>query len=68
MKNRNEHFSAEKLIALRKRKKISQRELAKLAAISQAQVAELERGKRLPTVDVAERISRALDVGNEDLS
>lgn len=68
MKSRTERFSAEKLAALRRQKDISQRDLAKATAISQAQIAELERGKRQPTVDVAERIANALGVGVAGLS
>ena len=67
MRSRTERFSAEKLATLRKQKDISQRDLAKAAAISQAQVAELERGKRQPAVDVAERIAAVLGVGIGEL-
>ena len=68
MKTRTERFSAEKLTAFRKAKNISQRDLAKLTGISQAQIAELERGRRQPTLDVAERMAIALDVGIAELS
>ena len=65
---RSEAFSAAKLAALRKRKGMSQRDLAKLVSISQAQVAELERGRRQPTLEVADRIASALGVPLSELS
>lgn len=68
MKARTEGFSAPQLVALRKAKDISQRDLAKTIGVSQAQVAELERGKRQPTIEVAERIARALEVNLAELS
>ena len=68
MKSRTESFSGAKLVALRKSKAISQRDLAKSTNVSQAQIAELERGKRQPTVDVAERIASALGVTVRELS
>jgi len=68
MKPRTEGLSAVRLEALRRQKNLSQRELARLTNISQAQVAELERGKRQPTVEVAERIAGALGVNLGDLS
>lgn len=68
MKSRTESFSAAKLVALRKSRDISQRDLAKSASVSQAQIAELERGRRQPTINVAERIAKALGVSVGDLS
>jgi transcriptional regulator with XRE-family HTH domain len=68
MKPRSEHFAADRLVDLRNAKSLSQRDVARLAGISQAQVAELERGKRQPTVEVAERIAAALGIAVSDLA
>ena len=67
MKTRTEGFAAHRLVALRTAKSISQRDLARSINISQAQIAELERGRRQPTVDVAERMATALGVSLQDL-
>jgi transcriptional regulator with XRE-family HTH domain len=51
----------------RARKGLSQEALAELAGIHHTYVGLVERGKRKPTIDVAERIARALGKKLSDL-
>lgn len=57
---------------LRKKKNLSQNELAQMASITQAYLSLLETGKKTnPSLEILQRIAEALDVGvkallNED--
>ena len=51
-----------RLRSLRKGKKVSQDDLAKLADVHRTYVSMLERDERSPTVDVLARICQALNV------
>ena len=50
----------------RKRAGLSGTELARRAGMSQAKVSNLERGKRLPTLDDADQLASALGLAEED--
>lgn len=56
------------LRALRRRRGLSQRELAELAGITQDTVWQLETGRRGAYPRTIKRLSRALEVAPEDLS
>lgn len=49
-----------KISALRAKKKISQSRLAGLAKISRTHLSDIENNKAKPSVDIAQRISKAL--------
>jgi transcriptional regulator with XRE-family HTH domain len=66
VKDRDPSFDPSKLTQHRKDKGLTQRDLAAAVGISQANVAELERGKRPPAADVLVRIAEALSL-NADL-
>ena len=51
----------------RRRKGVSQEELAHLAKVHQTYLSGVERGKRNPTVTVLQRIAEALGADIEDL-
>lgn len=53
-------FSPERLVQLRKERGLTQRALAVAAGLSQALVAELERGKHPPSRSSLEKIAAAL--------
>ncbi len=61
-------FDPSRLAEIRKSKGLSQRALAKAAGISQALVAELERGKHPPSAASLNKIVTALGVSEEDLA
>ena len=48
----------------RKEKGLSQERLAKLVQVSQPFIAEIESGRKKPSVDVLMRICAVLDIGN----
>ncbi len=52
---------AKKLKEELKRKKITQKELAKRAHLSEAYVSQILKGKRTPTITVAKRIAESLN-------
>ncbi len=52
---------AKKLKEELKRKKITQKELAKRAKLSEAYVSQILKGKRTPTITVAKRIAESLN-------
>lgn len=52
---------------LRRRRNLSQSELASLAGVSRQLVGALESGRHLPRVDAAMRLARALDIEVEEL-
>jgi transcriptional regulator with XRE-family HTH domain len=64
----SQEFDPSRLAALRKAKGLSQRALAQAAGISQALVAELERGKHPPSTSSLEKIANALSVSQSELS
>lgn len=47
---------------IRKLKKMSQSELGKLLGVSQAMIAQYEKGKRIPKIETLARIAEALNV------
>lgn len=53
---------ANKIIELRKKKGISQRELAQIAGLSPTYISMVENGKKSPTLKSLEKISNALDI------
>lgn len=61
-------FAPGKFAARRKERGLSQRSLAQLAGVSQALIAELERGKHPPSKASAEKLSRALSCDIGDLT
>jgi len=52
---------AEQVIAQRRRRGLSQRELAELTGTTQSAIARLESGGRPPRIDTLQRIANALD-------
>ena len=48
-------------------KKLKQKELSQLAGITAAAISYYENGKRLPTVDNARKLAKALDCTIDDL-
>lgn len=61
-------FSPERLEELRRAAGKSQRALAADAGVSQALIAEFERGKHPPSTDSLSKICAALSVDNESLA
>ena len=61
-------FDPKRLSEHRKTQGLSQRALAAKAGVSQALVAELERGKHPPSGAALEKIAKALNVAAQDLS
>ena len=53
---------SERLQYMRQRRGLSQAELAKKADVSQSTIAQIESGRKNPSVDTLEQLSRALDV------
>ena len=49
-----------KISEIRCKKKISQSDLAEAAQISRTHLSDIENGKANPSIDIAQRISRAL--------
>ena len=64
----SQDFTPSRLAELRKSKGLSQRALAQAAGLSQALIAELERGKHPPSRSSMEKISVALGVAPSDLA
>jgi transcriptional regulator with XRE-family HTH domain len=52
----------EKIVLYRKRRKLSQAELAEIAGVSRNSISMLERGEYNPTLDQLRKISTALEV------
>ena len=52
----------ERLIALRKKAKISQKELAEEIDVSQASIGYWERGQRAPSIDAVQKIAKYFNV------
>lgn len=61
-------FEPSRLAELRRSKGMSQRALAQAAGISQALVAELERGKHPPSKASLQKLASALSVNQSDLA
>ncbi|WP_010243719.1 helix-turn-helix domain-containing protein [Acetivibrio cellulolyticus] len=57
----------EKLKQLRKQRNISQHELSKISNVSYGFISELETGKKRPSLETAEKLSRALGVAITEL-
>ena len=60
-------LAANALVHLRKQRGMSQRALAALAGVSQSLIAELERGKHLPSPNALSKLSQALGVESDQL-
>ena len=60
-------FSPQKLIAARKRAKLTQQQLADRAGLHQVYIARLETGRQSPGIDVAERLAKTLRCKLTDL-
>lgn len=58
---------AKNLRLIRQSKRLSQEELAHLADIDRTYVSSLERGVYSPTLDVVERLAKALDTNAAEL-
>lgn len=58
---------AENIIKLRKKKCISQAQLAERVGICQSMVAQIERGSKIPSVILANSIAKALDGNLSDI-
>lgn len=56
-----------KIHTLRENKKITQKELAELAGITEAALSRYEHDKRIPTSQIITRLARALDVSTDYL-
>ena len=56
------HKVGQAIRSLRREKGLSQEELAELSNINRTYVGTLERGDKSPTLDVLERIAKALDI------
>ena len=67
MEEERRNFDPQKLVTARKAKGISQRVLAARAGISQALVAELEKGKHPPSESSLAKITASLGLGQGDL-
>jgi len=59
-------FVPERLAETRKERGLTQRALARKAGLSQALIAELERGKHPPSINALAKISAALGVSHTD--
>ncbi|MCT2534469.1 helix-turn-helix domain-containing protein [Aquibacillus koreensis] len=57
----------ERIRSLRKKQKLSQEELAHLAAIHPTYIGQLERGEKNVTIDTLEKITNALNISLEEL-
>ena len=55
-------FSGRKLIELRRRRMLSQRELARLAGVTQPTIHYAETGRRTPSPSTAHALARALGI------
>lgn len=61
-------FEPQRLAEHRRARGLSQRKLAEMAGISQALIAELERGKHPPSAPSLEKIARALGLSSSDFA
>ena len=61
------NFSNNKLKVLRKKKGLSQKELADQLSVSQANYSQYETGKRKPKIDTIQKIAAVLDIPITDL-
>jgi transcriptional regulator with XRE-family HTH domain len=57
-----EYSLSERLKFLRESRKLTQGAMAKLAGLSQATIAHIEKGTKDPSVETLNKISRALDI------
>lgn len=57
----------ENLRKLRKAKGLTQKQLGKLAGVSESMISQLEKGKRAPSFEVALKLAEALDCESADL-
>lgn len=53
--------------ALRRLKRVTQQELAQMLEISVTSLSHIERGRKLPSPELLEKIARQLDVSREEL-
>jgi transcriptional regulator with XRE-family HTH domain len=67
MDMRDPAFDPRRFVSARKSKNLSQRRVAALVHISQAQVAELEGGKRPPTRRLLAQLAAVLGVAENEL-
>ena len=58
---------SDRLLAARKKKEISQQDLAKLAKVHFTNIGKYERGEATPAADILNRIAKALDVTTDYL-
>ncbi|HHW36775.1 MAG TPA: helix-turn-helix domain-containing protein [Bacillales bacterium] len=59
--NKNNLNIPHRIKNLRESKGLSKNQLAKLAEISQSYISDLEAGKKNPTIDILDRIAKALE-------
>jgi transcriptional regulator with XRE-family HTH domain len=52
----------ERIVYMRERRKLTQKELAKNAGVSQSTIAQIEKGKKDPSISSLKKISEALGV------
>lgn len=57
----------ERLKQLRKQRSISQQELSRISNVSNGFISELETGKKRPSLETAEKLSKALGVAITEL-
>lgn len=57
----------EKLIAARKKKKLSQEQLAELVGISRSYLTNIERGTYNPSLKVAQKIAKQLNISTDSI-
>lgn len=67
MSNEKKSIFARNLIAIRKAKGISQRDLANLSGISSRVIAYYETNSSIPSIDKLEKLATVLDVSMSDL-
>lgn len=58
---------SENLKRLRRVKELTQRELAKLAGVSQSAISKIEAGERIPKVSIIQKLAKALGQTPENL-
>ena len=56
-----------KIVNARKRKAISQEQLATLSGIDRSHIGFIEQGRRRPTIGTVSKLARALDIKLEDI-
>jgi transcriptional regulator with XRE-family HTH domain len=67
MKNSERSIFAQNLIALRKHKGLSQRDIAKLSGISSRMIAYYETNTVIPPIDKLEKLAKVLEVSIAEL-